>query len=268
METASLYFRLVGVRVRSQMQYRASFILDTLASFFGTLISFLALAAVLGRFGGIAGWTLGEVAFLYGLAEVSFGLMDLVWGGYDYDFFSVLIRRGELDQMLLRPLGLPLQILTSEFALRRLGRVAQGAGVFALSLVLAHPVWTPAKTAYLPLVILGAMAFFAALYVVGSTVCFWTVERLEVFNLFTYGGAEMLSYPMHIYNRWLRWFFTFVIPAAVQVYYPTLYFLDKPDPLGMPRFVSFLAPVTGFGVLALSFAFWRFGVRHYQSTGT
>ena len=190
----------------------------------------MALAAVIsasvasadGRWGGA----------LYGLAEVSFGLMDLVWGGYDYDFFSPVIRTGQFDQMLIRPLPLPLQILTSEFALRRLGRVAQGVGVFALGCRLTGVEWTLAKAAYLPVVIVSAMAFFGALYVVGSTVCFWTVERLEVFNLFTYGGAEMLSYPMHIDHRWLTRFFTFVVPAAVQVYYPALYFLDKPDPWG------------------------------------
>lgn len=268
MRMVGLYLRLIGARMRSQMQYRASFALDTLTSLMGTLVSFLALAAVISRFGGIGGWTLGEVAFLYGLAEMSFGLMDLVWGGYDYDFFSPRIRSGEFDQMLLRPLPLPLQILTSEFALRRLGRVMQGMAVFVVGCRLAGLEWTWAKLAYLPVVMVSAMAFFASLYVVGSTVCFWTVERLEVFNLFTYGGAEMLSYPMHIYNRWLARFFTFVVPAAVQVYYPALYFLDKPDPLGMPGFVSFLAPLTGFGCLALSFAFWSFGVRRYQSTGT
>ncbi len=266
--TVRLYFLLLGARLRSQMQYRASFLLDVLATMLGNLVYFIALAAVISRFGGIGGWTLWEVAFLYGLAETSFGLMDLVWGGYDYDFFSPRIRNGEFDQMLLRPLALPLQILTSEFALRRLGRIAQGVAVFGLSWRLAGVEWTAAKTAYLPVVVLSAMAFFAALYVIGSTVCFWTTERLEVFNLLTYGGAEMLSYPMHIYHRWLTRIFTFVVPAAIQVYYPALYFLGKPDPTGMPAFMPFLAPLTGFGFLALSFAFWRFGVRHYQSTGT
>jgi ABC-2 type transport system permease protein len=73
---------------------------------------------------------------------------------------------------------------------------------------------------------------------------------------------------MHIYGRGLRYFFTCVIPAIFLNYYPTLYFLDKPDPLGMPACAPFLSPVVGFGTLALALAFWRFGVRHYTSTGT
>jgi len=268
METLKLYCRLISIRMRAQMQYRTSFALDVASTFLGNIIYFLTFAAVLTRFGDIHGWTLGEVAFLFGLCEFSFATMDMVWGGYDYDSFSQVIRRGQLDQMLVRPLDLPLQVLTSEFPLRRLGRMAEGAFCFAVSVHLAGIHWTLAKLLYLPIVSISIGAFFAGIYVVGSTACFWTVDRLEVFNLFSYGGVEMLSYPMSIYNDWLRRFFTYVVPAAIVAYYPALYFLDKPDPLGAPRLVSFLAPLAGGGTLALSFIFWRIGVRHYQGTGT
>jgi ABC-2 type transport system permease protein len=73
---------------------------------------------------------------------------------------------------------------------------------------------------------------------------------------------------MHIYSDWLRRFFTYIVPGALLVYYPALFFLDKPDPLGLPRLLSFLAPLAGFGTLAVAIAFWRLGVHHYQGTGT
>jgi ABC-2 type transport system permease protein len=56
--------------------------------------------------------------------------------------------------------------------------------------------------------------------------------------------------------------------GALLVYYPALFFLGKPDPLGLPPIMQFLAPLAGFGVLAVAFAFWNFGVRKYTSTGT
>ena len=59
----------------------------------------------------------------------------------------------------------------------------------------------------------------------------------------------------------------FVVPGALLVYYPALFFLGKPDPLGLPPFMPFLAPLAGFGALA-AFAFWNLGVRRYTSTGT
>jgi ABC-2 type transport system permease protein len=202
------------------------------------------------------------------MVETGFAIMDMIFSGFDPDYFSTQIRRGTFDQMLLRPLSLPLQVLSAEFVIRRLGRIAQGIFVFGLALAL-HPIlWTPAKLLYLPIVFASVVAFFGGLFVIGATSCFWTVQALEAINIFTYGGTAMLAYPMHIYGDWLRRFFTFVVPGALIVYYPALFFLDKPDPLGLPPFLSFLAPLAGFGLLAVAFAFWNLGVRRYTSTGT
>jgi len=263
-----LYLRLISISLRSQMQYRLSFLLDALGSTFASLVEFITLAAALTRFGSVGGWRLGEVAFLYGLVEMAFGTMDMVFSGFDPGYFSQQIRRGTFDQFLLRPASLVLQMFGSEFILRRLGRMAQGVAVFALSLWVLNLPWTPGKLMYLPVVFVSTVAFFGGLFVVGAATCFWTVEASEAINIFTYGGSTMLSYPMHIYADWMRRFFIFVVPGALLVYYPALFFLGKPDPLGLPPFTPFLAPLAGFGVLAVAFAFWQIGVRKYASTGT
>ena len=77
-----------------------------------------------------------------------------------------------------------------------------------------------------------------------------------------------MSYPMSIYPNLLRRFFTFIIPAIFLMYYPALYFLDKTDPLNPPPIAPFLAPVAGVGTLGVALLFWRFGIKHYQSTGS
>lgn len=263
-----LYFRLLAVQFRAQLQYRWPFVLEMLSTALLSATSILTLAAVFARFDHIGGWTLMEVAFLYGLVETAFGTMDMVFSAYDPDSFTVHLQRGTFDQFLLRPVSLPLQLFGSQFALRRLGRILQGALVLGLSLYFTQAHWTLAKGLYLPIVFLSVVAFFGGLFVCGATICFWTVQSIEAVNIFTYGGTEMASYPMHIYPDALRRFFTFVIPAALIVYYPALYFLDKPDPTGMPSWTPFLAPLAGFGVLAAAFGFWSLGVRKYASTGT
>ncbi len=263
-----LYFRLIGIHLRGQLQYRWSFALDVFGQAVVTLMAFVTLAAVMQRFGTIGGWRLGELAFLYGLVEVSFATMDMLFSGFDPDFFSQQVRRGVFDQLLLRPVALPLQVFASEFTVRRLGRIAQGLGVFALGVSLAQVDWTAAKLLYLPVVFLSTVAFFGGLFVIGSALCFWTVQSSEAINIFTYGGAEMMTYPMHIYGNDLRRFFTYIVPAALMVYYPSLYFLGKPLPDGPASVLPFLAPLGGTFVLAAGFAFWRFGVTRYTSTGT
>ncbi|MBI3734441.1 MAG: ABC-2 family transporter protein [Chloroflexi bacterium] len=266
--TMRLYFKLIGIRVRAQMQYRLSFWVDLAGTGLATGVEFLTLAAVFGRFGSIGGWSLGEVAFLYGLVETAFATMDMIFSGFDPDFFSQQVRRGTFDQMLLRPVSLPLQIFASEFLLRRIGRMAQGLAVWGFSLTLTHIAWTPAKLLYLPVVTVSTVAFFGGLFVAGAALCFYTVQSIEAVNIFTYGGTYMLSYPMHIYDEWFRRFFIYIVPSALLVYYPALFFLDKPDPLGLPSFAPFLAPLAGFGTLLAAFALWWVGVRRYTSTGT
>jgi ABC-2 type transport system permease protein len=265
---ASTYVRLVGAQIRSQMQYPTAFMLD----FFATAISigmfFVSMALIIQRFGDLGGWTVGEIAFLFALAETSFGIMDLVFSGFDPGSFGQRVRRGGFDQLLLRPVNITAQVLGDAFLIRRLGRIAQGVAIFAFAVHLAEIAWTPAKIVYLPFVVVGLVTFFGGLFIAGSTVTFWTVDSIEAVNILTYGSTEVISYPMHIYPTWLRTFFTFVLPAAFVSYYPALYFLDKPDPFGLPAFVRFVAPLVGFAVLAAALAFWRFGIRHYHSTGT
>lgn len=268
MDNFKLYFRLIGLRVRSQLEYRASFLLDALGAGFASFIEFVTLVLVLTRFGTVGGWALGEIAFLYGMAESSFAMMDMLFSGFDPSFFGQLIQRGTFDQFLLRPLGLPLQIFSAEFIVRRVGRVANGLLILAFSLSLTPIQWTADKLLYLPLVLVSAIAFFGGLFVAGASLCFWTVEAIEVVNIFTYGGTTMMSYPLHIYHDVLRKIFLYVVPAGLVIYYPALYFLGKPDPLGLPPFTPFLAPLAGFGTLAAAFALWHYGVRKYTSTGT
>lgn len=264
----NLYGRLIAVQVRSQLQYRASFLMDTFTTGFSVLISFLTIALIFQRFNNIGGWSLPEVAFLYGMVEMAFGIMDMLFSGFDPDNFSVQVQRGAFDQLLLRPIDITLQVLGSQFIVRRLGRIAQGAAILFIAVAALNLHWTLAKWLYLPVVLASLVCFFGGLFIIGATSTFWTVERIEAINIFTYGGSEMMSYPMHIYQDWMRRFFTYVVPAIFLNYAPALYLLGKPDPLGLPAFAPFLAPVAGGSVLVAALLFWRFGIRHYQSTGT
>lgn len=263
-----LYLRLVAIRIRGQMQYRASFLLEVFTTAIVSGISFLTLALVLQKFSGVGGWNLGEVALLYGIVETAFGVMDMLFSGFDPSNFGAQVRLGTFDQMLLRPVNITLQVFASEFILRRLGRIFQGALVFIIALYLLDIQWTAIKLVFVPIVFLSQIAFFGGLFIIGAAITFWTVESIEAINIFTYGGTEMMSYPMHIYQDWMRYIFTYIIPAIFLNYYPALYILGKPDPFHLPAIAPFLAPVAGFGMLAVALVFWRFGVQHYQSTGT
>jgi ABC-2 type transport system permease protein len=263
-----MYLRLLGIQLRSQMQFRFSFWMDLVSTGILNASYFISLALVLERFGNIAGWKLGEIAFLFGMIEMSFGTMDMIFSGFDPDVFSDFVRQGRLDQLMLRPVGLMWQILGSRFLIRRIGRILEGLVVWLIGLSLVNMHWTLAKILFLPVVFASQLLAMGALFMLGSTMTFWTLQSSEAVNILTYGGVELMSYPMQIYPLWMRRFFTFVVPFIFLNYYPALYLLDKPDPLRFPAFAPFLALPVGIALFFVAQAVWRAGINHYQGSGT
>jgi ABC-2 type transport system permease protein len=250
------------------MQYRVSFFFDFLGTGLITLLGIGTTALVLQRFDNISGWTIFEIAFLFGMVETAFGTMDMIFSGFDPPYFGQRVRMGTFDQMLLRPANLITQVLGSQFVIRRLGRIIQGSFIFFIALNQLDIQWTTVKILMLPVIFISLVVFFGGLFISGATLSFWTIESLEAINIFTYGATEMMSYPMDIYPNLIRNFFTYLIPAIFLLYYPALYILDKPDPLGMPALSPFLAPFAALAVFAVSIQFWNYGLRFYQSTGS
>ncbi len=261
-----LYLRLLGAQVRSEMQYRASLIAETIGSLLITALDFVAIVIVLTRFGAVGAWTLPEVAFLYGTSSISLSIAELLSGAFDY--FDRMIVRGEFDRLLLRPLGTVFQMATESLPLRRIGRLSQGLAALGYALATLRPAWGVGECIFFTIMLAGGALFFLAIILTGATAAFWTPQTAELTNIFTYGGQFMTSYPMHIYQQWMRAIFTFVIPMAFINYYPALLLLSKPDPFGLPRWIPLLSPVVAALAFGGAVAFWRFGVRHYQSSGS
>jgi ABC-2 type transport system permease protein len=99
----------------------------------------------------------------------------------------------------------------------------------------------------------------------GATQCFWTIEGIEVTNIFTDGGREMAQYPLSIYKEWVKKFFTYVIPFGAINYLPLMYILEKD---GVVSNINMFIPLTGVAFIIPCLIVWHFGVKHYKSTGS
>ncbi len=265
MHHLSLYLHFVRLRIRSQMEYRLSFLFDLFSQAGIAVIDFFMIALLFDRFKALAGWSLWEVGFLYGLIGICFPLAEMVGRGFDTFQRSVL--RGDFDTMLIRPLGTFYQVFSHEFLLRRFGKIAQALVVFLIANAQLGVSWSFAKVAYLLLAMAGGTCFFIGLFVLGATLCFWTVQSIEVINIFTNGGVFMGSYPFSIYRSWFRRFFTFIVPLACVNYFPSLFLLDKIGVSGGSPLGVYLSPLAGVLFLGVGVLLWRWGVLHYQSTG-
>jgi len=266
MEPIRLYLKYISLSFQSQMQYRASLAMLSVAHFVSSMTEFLGTIALFDRFGTLQAWTLPEVALFYGMVHVAFSLSES--GARGFDLVHLYVKNGTFDRMLLRPRSTVLQVLGQDFQLLRVGRFAQGMFFLIWGSMKLGIAWTPAKCLLVLLAILGGAALFSGLFVLQGTLSFWTVEGLEVANIFTYGGAEMAQFPLSIYRRWLREFFIFIVPLASINYFPALTILGRADPLGYPTWVAWLSPAIGLGFFLICLRVWNFGLRHYSSTGS
>jgi ABC-2 type transport system permease protein len=264
-EPVLVWRRLVGAQIRSQYQYRVSFVLDMAGNFLISFIDFLAVLVIFQNVHRLGVWNVHEVAFLYAMSSISFALTDLLVGHFDQ--FPEKIRDGNFDILLIRPRGTLFQVIASDFQMRRLGKAIQGVIVFAYVIGTLDIPWGPGRIAMLATMIPTAIVIFASIWTIGSCLSFWTTDGGEFTNAFTYGGNFLAQYPIDIYSSWMRRFLAYVIPLAFVCYFPALYILDKPDPLGLPRLLEFASPLVAAVVACVAGLVWRFAVRHYRSAG-
>lgn len=266
MEPLSLYMRLIGAQLRGQMQYKVSFGLALVGSFLACVTEFGVVVVLFSRIPAIAGWSIAEVALLYGISGVCFAVAELFAAALDN--FQEHIVLGTFDRVLVRPRGALLQVISEDFALRRIGRITQALLILLIAARLLRIEWTVDRWAVLLLALVSGTIIYFAIFVLGATFCFWTVQAKEATHVVTYGGDQLASWPLDIYRGGVRRFFTFVVPLAFVNYEPALYLLGRDDPLGLPGAARVLSPLAAVVMVLAARWGWRLGIRHYQSTGS
>ncbi|MGH3311951.1 MAG: ABC transporter permease [Streptomyces sp.] len=252
--------------VRSTMTYRASFVMMAAASFVTSLLDFVAITIMFSHIDALGGFSLPEIALLYGTSATSLGLADLLLGSAAR--VGSRVRDGTMDTMLVRPVPALAQVAADRFALRRLGRITQSALVLGWALTRVDIHWSPWTPLALAAMLLSGAAIFGAVIVLGGAFQFWAQDAAEVQNAFTYGGATLLEYPPTIFAKDLVRGVTFVIPLAFVNWLPALRLLGRDDPLRLPGWLDFAGPAVAAACCAVAGLAWRTGLRAYRSTGS
>ncbi|WP_103502915.1 MULTISPECIES: ABC transporter permease [Streptomyces] len=255
--------------IRAALAYRASFLLAVLGSFLASGLDFVAIMIMFSHIEVLGGFTVAEVALLYGATSTSLGLTELLVGNVSR--VGARVRDGTMDTLLVRPVPVFLQLAADRFALRRLGRVTQGLLVLAWALYALGPVraaWSPAQWALLVIMVLSGTAIYGALYALGGAFQFWAQDAAEVQNCFTYGGNTMLQYPPTVFAAELVRGVTFVVPLAFVNWVPASRLLDRESPLGLPGWVDFTSPLVAAAACGVAALVWRIAVNSYRSTGS
>lgn len=256
-----LYFKTVLMNIKSQLEYKKAFIISTFGSFLITFLLIIAVYFLFLNFNQVGDWTFYEVAFLFGLSYFNFSLAEMFLRGLDH--FDETIRNGEFDRLMIRPQNLLIQSICMEFDLSKIGRIVQTLIVLVISISKINIDWTIYKILVFILMNIGCFIIFFAIFILKATFCFWTINGLEFMNILSEGGKKVAQYPINIYEKWFRLFFTYIVPFGIVNYFPVMYLFGKSNNLYFG-----IMPIGTIVFFVTCIFIWEIGVKHYESTGS
>ncbi len=259
--TLRLYLHYISINIRSMMQYKTSFLLSTIGQFLVSFNTMLGIYFMFRRFHRVEGFTYSEVILCYAIVLLQFSLAEMWARGFDS--FSGIVRSGSFDRDLVRPRSVVLQVLGEKFELTRIGRLIQAVIMFAYAIYTTDVVWTFRRILTVIFMVFCGMLLFSAMFLIYAAFCFFTLDGLEFMNIFTDGAREYGKYPLGVYGKRLLQITTFLVPYALIQYYPFLYVLGR---VSSPVYI--FLPFLSLLFLIPAYAFWRYGVSRYQSSGS
>jgi len=249
-------------RAKVAMAYRFDFFADMVATVAFGVVNITLLYAICSRIPALLGWTFNELLLIYGLGELNFGLFSM--------FFSFLLSvpslytvEGKLDQKLVRPVAIYLQLAAEGFNFKDVIIIAKGLGIVIYASAQLSLVLTASHLLLIALFCLSAVAIYSSVFTIFASFSFWVIDRQGFFDpLFPI--SDFSRFPVTIYPLGIRLLLTWLIPFAFVAFYPATVILDRAEFLR----TAGLSPLVAIAFVLIASRFWKAGLARYESTGT
>lgn len=239
----SIWWRLERTAVRAQFQYRSNVFIGAISgvTFQGIQVAFLAL--LLNQFGEIGGWEWREVGLLLGIRLAAHAVYVVPFGMVAQA--ERLVRTGEFDVFMARPVNIFIQTITRRFNMSSVGDAFIGVTAL-LAFALAAPVmWDAPRVAYLLLAVIAGGLVEAALQTAIASMAF-VFTATSSLNIFVDNTIVSLGgYPLTMFGRWAVWALTFVMPMAFIAYLPAVVLLGRAEEVPLPDVLIVGSPAIG-----------------------
>jgi len=251
--------------LRSQLQYRTNCMILIIMGLIWQGTGFVFIWVILSQFQNLNGWSLGEIAFLYGLRLIVHACSMLFFGIFHR--LEALIRRGDFDKFLSSPVPPLLTFMTYQFPIAACGDLLGGILIFAIALTRVNVSWSPLACIYLVLALIGGCLVETAVKLTVSSLAFRTLSSFFLVSFFDDAMSLAGNYPLTIYGSLTRFFFTFLLPIAFLAYFPTVVLLHRTGELSVSPVFAFLSPLIGAILFILACFLFQRELRYYQSSG-
>lgn len=252
--------------MRAWFQYRVDALLKSLAVFLREATGIIVIYFTLLKFDTLSGWDIYEMLFLFSILFLTYGIMIIFFTGLRD--FGKTVRDGSFDRFMLRPRGLLFQIIfvnSDWFA--ALGHGGLGIALFILSAGKVGISWNPENIVYYVITIIGGVLIQGAVFLILAALNIYLLETASLKELLYWNMRKFAGYPISIFNKFIQVIMIYVMPFAFVNYFPAQYLLRKSDMNQYPEIYMYITPIIGIAMYLLAYAFWRYSIRFYKSSG-
>ncbi len=213
MHQLKIFFEYVKVSVASSISLRESFLLQSFFMLLSNIIYFSFWMIYFNNFSAVKGWTLSDVACLYGIVSCAYGLFSVFLGGSRY--LARMIFEGDLDSMLVKPKNLLIQIMGSR-------SVPSGWGDIASSIVfiVASDYLTLWNLPLIVLFIATACIIITSFSIILGSLAFWIGDSHMLSKQLFEFLLTFSNYPKSIYEGGVKLFLLTVVPSGFIGFVP------------------------------------------------
>lgn len=245
-----------------EMEFRTNLVISFLTVFIAYLTSALTYSVIFFNTDKIGNWSFYEVNFLIGTAAIVDGFF------MSFLYFGViqipdLIRMGDLDFILLKPLNSMFMVSLRKFDLGTFFSVIIGivANVISLINMKASFQWWNVLIYYF--LILNGVIILYTLFFIAKCLAFYFVKVNAIDNLiwaiYEFGRRT----PESVYKNAIRFLLVYICPVLVVVNYPAGFLLRK---FGLEELaVSYIITIV---LLLAAVLFWKISLKKYSSASS
>jgi len=208
-----IFMQYILMNNKASLSLRTSFLLQSVLMLISNIIFFTFWWIYFSNFSSIKGWTLSDIACLYGIVSGAYGIFCLFFGGTKY--LARMIYEGDLDAMILRPRGLIFQILSAK-------SIPSGWGDLLSSILFLTISGYVSFQSFPTLLILIASAttIITSFGLILDSLAFWIGNSNALSKQIFEFLLTFTNYPKTIYVGAIKYFLFTIIPSGFIGFLP------------------------------------------------
>lgn len=207
-------------------------------------------------------WTLEQLLFIYGFAQIPRGIDHLLTDNLWMVGWQMVIQ-GTFDKYMLRPMNLFFQIVCEKIQFDAVGELLIGILFVGRAVAKGVVQVTPLKVLFFFISMIAGSVIYTSVKLVLASIAFWVKDSSLIMTT-AYDVADFAKYPVEIYAKPIQIVLMTILPFAFVAYIPSTYFLIDANIL------KTIAAECGIAVIFWLFSYHLFkkGLTIYESAGS